>query len=146
VARRVASFTPESVVAEGTGIHWKSPNPALEQAGLRAGGQGPAVKTGARARDRSGRCTVAGAFGTQRLVARGLRAAGEEHRLHKVLTDGGIRLRVVLSDIHGKAGRTMIKVLAAGESAQALFASRGSPTQGERRPDPGHAPPHPAVL
>jgi hypothetical protein len=51
----------------------------------------------------------------------GLRAAREEHRLHKVLTDGGIRLGVVLSDIHGKSGRTMIKALVAGEPAQALL-------------------------
>lgn len=32
----VASFAPESVVMESTGIYWKSPYAALEQVGLRA--------------------------------------------------------------------------------------------------------------
>ena len=33
---------------------------------------------------------------------------GEKTRLHKVLTDGGVRLVVVLSDIQGKSGQLMI--------------------------------------
>ena len=36
MARWVASFAPESVVMESTGIYWKSPYQALERAGLRA--------------------------------------------------------------------------------------------------------------
>ncbi|GLI33724.1 hypothetical protein DAMNIGENAA_11570 [Desulforhabdus amnigena] len=34
--------------------------------------------------------------------------ASEKNRLHEVLTDGGIRLSVVVSDIHGQAARHMI--------------------------------------
>jgi hypothetical protein len=48
--------------------------------------------------------------------------AGQNNRLHKVLTDGGIRLGVVVSDIHGKSGRAMVKALVAGEPADALLA------------------------
>ena len=47
--------------------------------------------------------------------------AGEKNRLHKVLTDGGIRLGVVVSDIHGKSGRAMVKALVVGDSADALL-------------------------
>ncbi|RMG59469.1 MAG: IS110 family transposase, partial [Gammaproteobacteria bacterium] len=38
----------------------------------------------------------------------------EKNRLHKVLTDAGIRLSVVVSDIHGQAARAMIKGLLEG--------------------------------
>jgi transposase len=36
--------------------------------------------------------------------------AAEKNRMHKVLTDAGIRLGVVVSDIHGQSARAMIKV------------------------------------
>ena len=36
MARWVASFAPESVVMESTGIYWKSPSAALERVGVRA--------------------------------------------------------------------------------------------------------------
>jgi transposase len=36
----------------------------------------------------------------QKLVSQ---LAAEKNRLHKVLTDGGIRLGVVVSDVHGRA-------------------------------------------
>jgi transposase len=49
--------------------------------------------------------------------------AGEKNRLHKVLTDGGIRLSVVVSDLYGKSGRAMVKALVAGEPTRALLAS-----------------------
>jgi hypothetical protein len=42
--------------------------------------------------------------------------AAEKKRLHKVLTDGGIRLGVVVSDVHGTAARKMVKALIAGKS------------------------------
>jgi len=41
--------------------------------------------------------------------------AVEKNRLHKVLTDGGIRLGVVVSDIHGQSARAMVKALIAGQ-------------------------------
>ena len=42
--------------------------------------------------------------------------ASEKNRLHKVLTDSGIRLGVVVSDLHGKSARTMVKALIGGQA------------------------------
>ena len=39
--------------------------------------------------------------------------SAEKNRLHKVLTDGGIRLGVVVSDLHGQSARAMVKALIA---------------------------------
>lgn len=48
--------------------------------------------------------------------------ADKKNRVHKILSDGGIRLSVVISDIHGVAGRAMFPALIAGESpAQVLM-------------------------
>ena len=47
--------------------------------------------------------------------------AAEKNRLHKVLTDGGIRLGVVVSDIHGQSARAMIKALIQGATAQEVL-------------------------
>jgi transposase len=33
--------------------------------------------------------------------------SGEKNRLHKLLTDVGIRLSLVVSDLHGKSARAM---------------------------------------
>ena len=41
--------------------------------------------------------------------------ASEKNRLHKVLTDGGIRLGVVVSDLHGQSARAMVRALIAGQ-------------------------------
>jgi len=41
--------------------------------------------------------------------------ASEKNRLHKVLTDGGIRLGVVVSDLHGQSARAMVKAIIAGQ-------------------------------
>ena len=41
--------------------------------------------------------------------------ASEKDRLHKLLADAGIRLNVLVSDIHGQAGRAMVKALIAGK-------------------------------
>ena len=43
---------------------------------------------------------------------------GEKNRLHKLLTDAGIRLSVVVSDLHGKSARAMIKGLLDGEAPE----------------------------
>lgn len=40
--------------------------------------------------------------------------ASEKNRLHKVLTDGGVRLGVVVSDLHGQSARAMVKALIRG--------------------------------
>jgi transposase len=55
-----------------------------------------------------------------RLIARqrqklGGMLASEKNRLHKLLADAGIRLNVLVSDIHGQAGRAMVKALIAGK-------------------------------
>jgi transposase len=47
----------------------------------------------------------------QKLVSQ---LASEKNRLHKVLTDGGIRLGVVVSDLHGQSARAMVKAITAG--------------------------------
>lgn len=39
--------------------------------------------------------------------------SSEKNHLHKVLTDAGIRLAVVVSDLHGKSARAMVKGLLA---------------------------------
>ena len=41
--------------------------------------------------------------------------ASEKNRLHKVLTDGGIRLGVVVFDLHGQSARAMVRALIAGQ-------------------------------
>jgi transposase len=143
MARWVGSFAPESVVMESTGIYWKSPYAALEQEGLRAlvvnarhVKQVPGRKTDladaqwlailARSGLLRGGFVPPENFRRLRLIARQMQKltgilAGEKNRLHKVLTDGGIRLGVVVSDIHGKSGRAMVKALVAGDSADALL-------------------------
>ena len=42
--------------------------------------------------------------------------ASENIRIHKLLSDAGIRLGVVVSDLHGLSARLMVKVLIAGKS------------------------------
>jgi transposase len=143
MARWVGSFAPESVVMESTGIYWKSPYAALEQEGLRAlvvnarhVKQVPGRKTDladaqwlailARSGLLRGGFVPPEDFRRLRLIARQMQKltgilAGEKNRLHKVPTDGGIRLSVVVSDIHGKSGRAMVKALVAGDSADALL-------------------------
>lgn len=39
----------------------------------------------------------------------------EKNRLHKVLTEGGVRLGVVVSDLHGQSARAMVKAIIAGQ-------------------------------
>ncbi len=43
--------------------------------------------------------------------------SAEKNRLHKVLTDGGIRLGVVVSDVHGQSARAMVNALIEGQPA-----------------------------
>jgi transposase len=52
--------------------------------------------------------------------------ASEKNRLHKVLTDSGIRLSVVVSDLHGQSARAMVKAIIAGQPPHEVlkFASR----------------------
>ncbi|ALU34405.1 transposase IS116/IS110/IS902 family protein [Thioalkalivibrio nitratireducens DSM 14787] len=135
LAEWVRGFDPEVVVMESTGIYWKSPYAALERVGVMAW-----VVNARHARNVPGRKTDlsdaqwlatlarAGLLRASfippaeirhlRLIARqrqklvGMLAA-EKNRLHKVLTDAGIRLNVLVSDVHGASARAMIKALLA---------------------------------
>ena len=59
--------------------------------------------------------------------------ASEKNRLHKVLTDSGIRLGVVVSDLHGQSARAMVKALIEGKPPEKviLLASRRLKTSRE---------------
>ena len=138
LANWVASLHPDEVVMESTGIYWKSPYAALEAVGIRAKvvnarhvknvpgrktdvGDAHWLATLARAGLLRGSFVPPAKFRELRLIARQRQKlvgqlASEKNRLHKVLTDSGIRLGVVVSDLHGKSARAMIKAIIAGES------------------------------
>lgn len=140
MAAWVASFNPDIVVMESTGIYWKSPYSALEKYGLRLEvvnarhvKQVPGRKTDiadaqwlailARNGLLRGGFVPAVQFRELRLISRQMQKltgilSAEKNRLHKLLSDTGIRLSVVISDLHGKSARAMIKGLLAGESPQ----------------------------
>ena len=129
MAEWVASFKPELVVMESTGIYWKSPYAALERHGLKIAvvnarhvKQVPGRKTDladaqwlailARNGLLCGGFVPPSQFRELRLVSRQMQKltgilSGEKNRLHKLLTDAGIRLSVVVSDIHGKLARAV---------------------------------------
>ncbi len=143
MAEWVASCHPEEVVMESTGIYWKSPYAALERFGIRASvvnarhvKQVPGRKTDigdaqwlailARSGLLRGGFVPPANFRELRLTSRQMQKltgilAAEKNRLHKVLTDGGIRLPVVVSDIHGQSARAMVKGLIGGESPQQVL-------------------------
>jgi len=143
MAEWVASFKPELVVMESTGIYWKSPYAALERHGLKIAvvnarhvKQVPGRKTDladaqwlatlARNGLLRGGFVPPSQFRELRLVSRQMQKltgilSGEKNRLHKLLTDAGIRLSVVVSDIHDKSARTMIKGLLDGETPEQVL-------------------------
>jgi transposase len=49
--------------------------------------------------------------------------SSEKNRMHKVLTDAGLRLGVVVSDIHGRSARAMIKGILRGHGPHGFFNS-----------------------
>jgi transposase len=129
---------PDVVVMESTGIYWKSPYAALEKIGIAAW-----VVNARHVKNVPGRKTDVGDahwlatlaragllrqsfippadIRYLRLVARQRQKLGgmlssEKNRLHKLLADAGIRLNVLVSDIHGQAGRAMVKALIEGKS------------------------------
>jgi transposase len=138
LAQWVAALQPDEVVMESTGIYWKSPYAALEAAGIRAKVVNarhvknvPGRKTDvgdanwlamlARAGLLRGSFIPPAKFRELRLIARQRQKlvgqlASEKNRLHKVLTDSGVRLGVVVSDLHGQSARAMIKAMIAGQA------------------------------
>jgi transposase len=137
LAQWAKSIAPDVVVMESTGIYWKSPYAALENVGIiawvvnaRHVKNVPGRKTDVA--DAQWLATLArsgllhGSFIPPsnirhlRLIARQRQKLGgilssEKNRLHKILSDAGIRLGVVVSDIHGQAARAMIKAIIAGK-------------------------------
>lgn len=138
LAQWAAELSPDEVVMESTGIYWKSPYAALEAVGIRA-----KVVNARHVKNVPGRKTdMADAQWLAMLARAGLlrasfvppaqlrelrliarqrqnqvgQLASEKNRLHKVLTDGGIRLGVVVSDLHGQSARAMVQALAQGKS------------------------------
>lgn len=131
----VAALRPDEVVMESTGIYWKSPYAALETVGIRAKvvnarhvknvpgrktdvGDAHWLATLARAGLLRGSFIPPTKLRELRLIARQRQKlvgqlASEKNRLHKVLTDSGIRLGVVVSDLHGQSARAMVKAIIA---------------------------------
>ena len=148
LAQWVVQLQPDEVVMESTGIYWKSPYAALEAAGIRAKVVNarhvknvPGRKTDINDAQWLATLSRAGLLRASfippakmrelRLIARQRQKltgqlASEKNRLHKILADGGIRLGVVVSDVHGQSARAMIKALIANKTPQEVlkFASR----------------------
>ncbi len=143
----VASLKPDQVVMESTGIYWKSPYAALEAAGIHSLvvnarhvkhvpgrktdiGDAQWLATLARAGLLRGSFVPPAKLRELRLISRqrqklvGQLSAGK-NRLHKLLTDSGIRLGVVVSDLHGQSARAMVKAIIAGREPREVpgFAS-----------------------
>lgn len=139
LANWVAALRPDDVVMESTGIYWKSPYAALEAVGVRAKvvnarhvknvpgrktdvGDAQWLATLARAGLLRGSFVPRAKLRELRLIARQRQKlvgqlASEKNRLHKVLTDSGVRLGVVVSDLHGQSARSMVKAIIAGQPA-----------------------------
>lgn len=133
-----AALSPDEVVMESTGIYWKSPYAALEVVGIRAQvvnarhvknvpgrktdvGDAQWLATLARAGLLRGSFVPPAKLRELRLISRQRQKlvgqlASEKNRLHKVLTDGGVRLGVVVSDLHGQSARAMVKAIIDGQS------------------------------
>lgn len=147
LAEWALQIQPEVVVMESTGVYWKSPFAALEAVGINAWVVNarhvkavPGRKTDMA--DAQWLATLARAgllrasfipraeFRQFRLVARqrqklvGMLSA-EKNRLHKVLVDAGIRIHVLVSDVHGQSARAMIKALVAGRPIGEILDLKG---------------------
>jgi len=144
LAQWASSLCPNVVVMESTGIYWKSPYAALEAAGLQVLvvnakhvknvpgrktdiGDAQWLATLARAGLLRGSFIPPARLRELRLVSRQRQKlvsqlAAEKNRLHKTLTDGGIRLGVVVSDVHGVTARKMVKALIAGQGTAEVLA------------------------
>lgn len=137
LAEWAALLKPDQVVMESTGIYWKSPYAALETVGIRGLvvnarhvknvpgrktdiGDAQWLATLARAGLLRGSFVPPAKLRELRLISRQRQKligqlSSEKNRLHKLLTDSGIRLGVVVSDIHGQSARAMVKAIIAGQ-------------------------------
>lgn len=143
LAEWAAARRPDEVVMDSTGIDWKSPYAALESAGIRAQvvnarhvknvpgrktdvGDAQWLATLARAGLLRGSFIPPAKWREWRLISRQRQQrvghlASEKNRLHKVLTDGGVRLGIVVSDLHGQSARAMVKAIINGQSPNDLL-------------------------
>jgi len=143
LAEWAREFGPEVVVMESTGIYWRSPYAALEKVGIAAWVVNarhvktvPGRKTDVADAQWLATLARAGLLSRSfippadirhlRLIARQRQKlsgmlASEKNRLHKLLADAGIRLNVLVSDIHGQAGRAMVKALIEGKSVNEIL-------------------------
>lgn len=137
LAEWAAALRPDEVVMESTGIYWKSPYAALETVGIHAQvvnarhvknvpgrktdvGDAQWLATLARAGLLRGSFIPPAKLRELRLISRQRQKrvgqlASEKNRLHKVLTDSGVRLGVVVSDLHGQSARAMVKAIIQGQ-------------------------------
>ena len=143
----IASFKPDIVVMESTGIYWKSPYAALEKVGIHAQvvnarqvKKVPGRKTDtsdaewlamlARAGLLRGSFIPPERLHTLRQVSRhhqkitAMRAM-EKNRLVKVLSDAGIRITAVVSDPHGVAATAIIDCLLDGGTPEPALTLAG---------------------
>jgi len=147
LAQWALEIGPEVVVMESTGVYWKSPFAALEAVGIIAWVVNarhvkavPGRKTDVA--DAQWLATLARAgllrasfippvqMRQLRLVARQRQklvgmCSAEKNRLHKVLVDAGIRLNVLVADIHGQSARTMVKALIEGKPMHEILDDKG---------------------
>lgn len=143
LAEWAQALRPDQVVMESTGIYWRSPYAALETVGIRADvvnarhvknvpgrktdvGDAQWLATLARAGLLRGSFIPPALLRELRLISRQRQKlvgqlASEKNRLHKVLTDGGIRLGVVVSDLHGQSARAMVKAIIADRPTQSVL-------------------------
>jgi len=141
----IADINPGCIVMESTGIYWKSPYAALEKAGV----TGVIVANARHVKNVPGRKTDINDAQWLAMLARSglldrrsfvppekirsarllsrrhqkltdMRAA-EKNRLHKTLADAGLRLSVVVSDLHGVSANRMIEGLLGGEPIEQLL-------------------------
>jgi transposase len=126
------------VVMESTGIYWKSPYAALEKVGIVAWVVNarhvkavPGRKTDVADAQWLASLARAGLLRASFVAKADLRSlrhiarqrqklggmlASEKNRLHKLLADAGVRLGVVVSDLHGQSARAMVKAIIAQQS------------------------------
>ena len=143
----IAAFSPDTVVMESTGLYWKSPYSYLERVGLRARvvnaqhvKQVPGRKTDTSDAEWLAMLARAGLLRGSFIPPEQLRnlrqvsryhhrttamLAAEKNRLAKVLSDAGIRLSGVVSDLHGVAARAMIDCLLGGGTPEQALAHAG---------------------
>lgn len=147
LAQWAQELAPQVVVMESTGIYWKSPHAALEAVGICAWVVNarhvkavPGRKTDVADAQWLATLARAGllrasfvpplAFRQLRLVARQRQklvgmCSAEKNRLHKVLVDAGVRLNVLVSDVHGSSARAMVKALIEGKPMHEILDCKG---------------------